>query len=725
MWRIIVGFLAALLLVEPAFSKTMLTLPSVSFTFSSDPTTGVLPSYNDLHTNWQMAGLQSVGGIPNRTTQCGATITPSGGDDTSAIQVAINSCPTGEVVQLGAGTFHITQAGSIQLNKGITLRGTGNCTNSATPYCQTVLVAPDGLLQNNGSKTCGTSASNTESCSGQPVIVMSPAPSSGGGTFSMWSSAWSGCSRNTWLATSGCSGTVATLAADAAQGQSTVQVNTTPPFSVGMWVLIDEASGASYQTDPVTGSTGAKTVWAASDAFSPSGGPATGRVVWAKHNPSCCNDDFSSTQYPYQGSSFGCGWSMCDRPTNEIHLIKSIGAGPCPGANCTLTFDSPLTVAYRLSGNHNAQVYYPTNGSTSAYMPFVTYAGVENLTVQRGNESNILMLMCAYCWVKNVESTEWAAGAVEVQASARDQIDKVFGWYCWNDTNNGNEYPIDFMFGSTEIYLVNSITRFGGKSMTARAGGAGSVVAYNYLDDQFYASDSGIGDWLLDASANGSHYAGSHGILFEGNWASNAANDHQHGNNVYHVYFRNNIAGFRSPFINPTTGLAVNDFTGTSDHTGDNGPLRAGAPSAYAYWEAFVGNVLGWAGYSTAANNWVYQRSSGSGIDHDIWDLGSDDPSSSYDANFNLGESSFIFRHGNYDYVTAGVTWDANTPDHTLPNSFYLQSAPAFFNAGASCAYPWPWVTPTGTSQLQTNSCGGSGNPAQARFNAGTPFVQP
>jgi hypothetical protein len=36
----------------------------------------LLPADRDASANWQMAGLLSVGGIPNRTTQCGATINP-------------------------------------------------------------------------------------------------------------------------------------------------------------------------------------------------------------------------------------------------------------------------------------------------------------------------------------------------------------------------------------------------------------------------------------------------------------------------------------------------------------------------------------------------------------------------------------------------------------------------------------------------------------------------
>lgn len=57
------------------------------------------------------------GGVPNRTTVC-ATVAPGGN-----IASAIASCPSGQVVQLQAGTY--TLGSGLQITKGITLRGAG------------------------------------------------------------------------------------------------------------------------------------------------------------------------------------------------------------------------------------------------------------------------------------------------------------------------------------------------------------------------------------------------------------------------------------------------------------------------------------------------------------------------------------------------------------------------------------------------------------------------
>jgi hypothetical protein len=60
--------------------------------------------------------------IPSRNTVF-RSLRPSGGNDTAAIQAALNSCPTGQVVFLSHGTFSITRP--ISVKSGVTLRGAG------------------------------------------------------------------------------------------------------------------------------------------------------------------------------------------------------------------------------------------------------------------------------------------------------------------------------------------------------------------------------------------------------------------------------------------------------------------------------------------------------------------------------------------------------------------------------------------------------------------------
>jgi hypothetical protein len=542
---------------------------------------------------------------------------------------------------------------------------------------------------------------------------------------------WAQCGNVGANLGTGCGATP--LAADAAQGQTTIQVGSTSGYSVGQWVLIDEASGAGWVADPLNATTGYGSVWAASDWLNPSGSPATGRVLWSK-SQNGGGWDFG-TDSPTNANSVGCWHSYCDRPTAELHKIASIGAGPCPGTACTLTFDDPLTIAFRQSGNHAAQVYgslYPSNSNFVGPISFLEKAGVENLSVLRGVNGGMEMEFCADCWIKNTEVGDWYGGGINIEYSVRSELDSDYVHHCWDSVNNGGEYPIALDDASTEILITDSITAFGGKGMVARAGGAGSVISYSDIDDTMYDAESGIGDYWIDMGINASHYSGPHHVLFEGNWGENLDNDNTHGNSMYITFFRNQGTGLRTPFTDPSNNDAVDDATGTGWACGTTGPsgcmanapgpLRAAGPMAYNYWFAFVGNVLGMAGETTAANGWTYE---GDWNGNRMFMLGWNAGPGGQDPYLNGLSGSYVFQSGNYDYVNGSIAaWAPGYPQ-ALPSSLYLPSAPPFFGAGASCTYTWPWVTPTGATPLQSNSCGGSGLPARARFAAGTPFSQP
>jgi hypothetical protein len=225
---------------------------------------GLLPADRDASANWRMAGLQSVGGIPNRTTVC-ATVRPigSGTDDTPNIQNAVNSCPAGQVVSLTAGTFTINEGSTIQLSKAITLRGAGPTA--------TFLTRTNGAQL--GSYVPGSHQSELIRISG-----------------------------------SSASGSTVALTADAAQGSNSVQVSNAAGYSVGEIVLLDEASGSGWQADHVNSN---EQIWASPDY----------RVVWNIHNPSMGGDDCCLGN---NSTIFGYFQVHPDHPTNEMHQISAI-----------------------------------------------------------------------------------------------------------------------------------------------------------------------------------------------------------------------------------------------------------------------------------------------------------------------------------------------------------------------------------------------------------------
>jgi hypothetical protein len=733
-WRAIL-LLLALVGSDYAFTKAF----SITTSISSAAT--IMPAYNQLTANWTKAGLIPIGGIPNRTTQCGTTVNPTGvtppayNDDAHAIQTAINNCTAGQVVKLGAGTFQLDRGETIQVNKSITLRGTGTCNNASSPYCSTVIQFYNGLWPTYVPNTqCGATT-------GTPPNGAAPGSLSACG-FGQWAIItmghlgdinWGNCQANNTTA-GGCG---VSLSADAAQGDTTIRVTSTSNFSVGMWFLIDESPQFVTTTNPLAarfqggGSPPSATIHATPELFSASAVPVTQRT---ENIDSGC---------PYN-------YGFCpDRVTAEMHLITAIGAGPCPGVNCTLTFDSPLTTAYRISGGHDGRAYWPSK--------IITQAGVENLSVERALNIPVLFYACAYCWAKGVEQAYWVKGT-DVIYSPRVQLEGNYFHDCGQCTNDGTEYPIAIDTASTEVLVENNISLFAGKGMVGRAATA-AVIAYNYVDKTFYAMYS-IGDYFLDMGLNGSHEGGTHHFLFEGNRAYNCDGDNTHGSASYHTFFRNHCAGFRTDFTDPscnanyhcnggTVPVTVSDvnntcfngyaFGGTGEPH-DCSRLRPAGPMAYNYWYAFVGNVMGLAGQSTTAKGWIYSARTpgnrGTGFtkamtDKSIWQSGwtGQDPQNC--CNYvsdpwldGTNSPQFLFTNGNYDYVTNSVADNAAGYSQNFPKSLYTNTQPSFFT-GTSCTYPWPWVQPAAGTQLPNNSCGGAGLPAKARWDAGTPFVQP
>jgi hypothetical protein len=583
--------------------------------------------------------MMGVGGIPVRSTVC-AALTPhgEGQDDAAQIQAAINRCPPRQVVQLAAGTFLINSGHFLLINKGITLRGAGPGqttlakTDGANPYPQ---------------RAVGANPS--------PLIIVGPSRWKVDGSDSV-----------------GVIGS-ANLTADAAKGANTVTVASTAGFSAGQIVLLDEASGAGWQHDPLPRGQ----IWAAPDW----------RTVWQKHNPPSKVDDFMADAFPTTRDGPGQWFSRLDRPTAEIKQIASI-------SGATITFTTPIHISYRTS--HTAQL--------SRYgQRHVQNAGVENLKLIGGDHSgNLVFNWAALSWARNIESTVWSGDGVGIYSSFRIELREFYIHDAANVTPGGGAYAIGLSQGTSEVLIENGISVRANKVIVARCAGAGSVVGYNYMDMGYINYN---GAWI-EIGLNASHMVGPHHVLFEGNYGFNADSDDTHGNSIYQTYFRNHLRGVRASFSNQNGGAAVDDATQAA-----SAPKRAAGLMAYSYWMSFVGNVLGAPGQMSG---WVYETT---GSKPGIWMLGWDDVNGFVDPK--VTASAFpgvVIRHGNFDYVTNTVKWDPAIANHILPNSLYLGQKPAFFDAGRG--YTWPWVNPVGTTKLYVL-------PAKARYDAGTPFTQP
>ena len=575
----------------------------------------------DRATVWK-PGVTYNGGIPVRTTVCATIDAGSLGNGaqnaTATIQAAIRACPEGQVVQLSAGTFTVNDL--IQLNRSVTLRGAG---------------AGATLLQ----KTNGAVMLSASAIEAEPVVVVGP---------NRWPKTDDTTSKN--------------LAADGLKGATSVTLTDATGFAAGQFVVLDELSGASWQTDPL----GRGNIWAAPDW----------RVTWQLHDPPAPTDDPLVASTPTGGDA--AGW-FCrrDRPTSEYKEIASVSGN-------VVTFTSPLHISYRTA--NTAQLTRHTGGDVH-----VKGAGLEGVTVTGGGDGAVRFEAAAYSWARNVEVTQWLGEGFAANRSFRVEIrDSYVHDGVWSQPG-GAGYAISLAFGSAEVLVENNISMMANKVMVARSSGAGSVFGYNYVDDGFILYTEG---WI-EAGLNASHMVGPHHVLFEGNYGFNFDSDKTHGSSSYHTVFRNWLRGVRRPFVNPMTGDTVDDVAQR------NLPRRCAGSAAYSYNMTFVGNVLGAAG---EMGGWIYDATGTGGMSRAaIWLLGWDDWSPNpYDPNV----AATAIRDGNWDWVQAKQSWDGTPGD--LPDSLYMPGKPAFFGS-----QPWPWVDPT------TGAVGLL--PAKARFDAGHP----
>lgn len=219
----------------------------------------------DRATAWS-PGVTYNGGIPART-QCGATLTPSGGNDLAQIQAAINACTANHYVLLAPGTFTISGAAqSIGISKSnVTLRGSGPSI--------TTLTRSDGATDDSYRPNAAA-----------PII-------------------WVGPNRFPKLPTID-GGATYNLSSDGVDGASSVVVAAAPPggFASGQIVLLSELSGAAYRPDP----SGRGSILMSSD----------GKVTYQCHQPSISTDDCRTDAY-----------SLTDRITQELKEVASFDAG--------------------------------------------------------------------------------------------------------------------------------------------------------------------------------------------------------------------------------------------------------------------------------------------------------------------------------------------------------------------------------------------------------------
>lgn len=536
-------------------------------------------------------GLNAVGGIPNRTTIY-KVLTPSGGDDTDAINDALAACPDGQVVKLGPGLFKVSAHGVEIKRSNVTLRGSGPA--------QTTVSRADAF--------------------GASVISVG----------NIYSSDKQFGSVN--------------LAAEGKKGAYTIRLAAAPvpPLAVGELVYLDSVTN-----------------------------PAITR--WSDQSP--------------PGHVSREWFGRMDRPITQVVEVAKVNG-------TEVTFTTPLHIDFLTA----FQAQLTRFGEGDRVKPATRWVGVEDLAVEKGRGGdgggNVHFWVTAYSWARNIVASQSLGTSVALDSTFRTEIRDSFIHTSANPTPGGDGYLLGLSRGASDNLIENNVIWSGNKVMVMRATGGGNVVAYNYAQDAF-------GDdyrHLPEVGLNASHMATSHHVLFEGNESFNFDSDSVWGNSAYIIALRNNFTGLRTSKAPLQLADQVN--------------RRAIGLTRWSWWYTFLGNVLGYEGQQPVGQQlgFVYELRPNEltdGVRVPMWKLGYNGEDGSQPADAKV--LATVIRHGNFDYVTGSVTWDAAISDRALPQSLYLREKPAFFGEN-----PWPWVNPeAGTAAERTCVL-----PAKERFEA-------
>jgi hypothetical protein len=627
---------------SPFTAAETITGTSTSSQGGGDPTVGLLPSNRSVYASWSMAGLKSIGGIPNRTTIF-KTLSPSGGDDTPAIQAALNACPSDQVVQLTAGVFRINGNGLYFRTSNCTLRGAG----------------PGNPALNTGLNTVQAGDSFTASCTPQssPNSIYCPDPSatqlikadratnaSYGVLYVQPSSVGFGTSTN--------------LAADAVQGTNTLTLASwpNPGINVGDFVLID------INTDNYP-----DVVWG--PVFGP---PGDGTRRW---------------------------FSRQDRSISQIMEVTAVNS-----SNKTVTFSTPfhitMPVAYQAQltqssgpflkkvGVENLFIWGGRGGDGGASVSLwdCAYCWVKNVDATWSEGSSIAFSQTFRSELRDsyIHESAWPnpGGGGYLTALNTGASDNLFeNNIMWNGnkedvmrgTGGGNvlgyNYTDDSFDNGTSVISSEAGVN-AGHYTTPHMELLEGNYSQNYKGDTYWGNSIYITAFRNQFSGlRAAHPPLNNYVVVQGNchykygdWNGRQAVDVQAYDN--YQSFIGNVLGFNgqtllanpyhseSCFNDVQKGFVEQILTAADNSTPDNN-------DSVAMWRFGLYQAGGW----TYVANQIQTQ----------------------------------LRQGNWDWVTKkqhwygiGGTTDGAGAPATIPNSFYLSSKPAFFGTQT-----WPWVDPT------------------------------
>jgi len=371
-----------------------------------------------------------------------------------------------------------------------------------------------------------------------------------------------------------------------------------------------------------------------------------------------------------------------------------------------------------------------------------THAGVEDLQVRANNTgsgANFGLQMCAWCWVKGVESNYTDGDHVSIQWGYRDEVRDSYFSNAFLHVPGAHDSDIQIALKTSASLIENNILERNHESVMLEWGAAGNVIAYNYMMGEF---DSEAANVVI----GGVDYHGAHpqNNLLEGNVLTAIYADSVWGSSSDTTAFRNWVVG-TNRVCEPLHGRGAVNCSGEHAHYG----FQAARAVQLSYLSArnnFIGNVIGspqmqtLKGYSQPVPQAatleypakrVYETATGFSFGYgSANDDGTGDGCGGGAPPCHAaGTSATDLLHGNFNNADGGLAW-APGKTHVLPLSFYLADKPAWWGR-----LPFPAIGPDVTggagpgghsygnpaevcyTRIMGGSDGGAGSPLN--FNAG------
>jgi hypothetical protein len=371
-----------------------------------------------------------------------------------------------------------------------------------------------------------------------------------------------------------------------------------------------------------------------------------------------------------EGKCTYCGYENGDRTLGQLVEVTGVSGNQ-------VSLNLPLHWTYNTSLNPWA---YQVDASA-----MIRHAGLEDLTLTQDSpevEFMIEMDGAQYSWVKNVEIKNIQRRAMWVIESLQSEIREVYVHTGIDGYGRDHGYGIFIdLHSSNNLVEDNILSEIDGGGVMTGGGASGNVIAYNYLREVRFDDP-----WWLIASPSINHAPHPKMNLWEGDIGVKAEGDIIHGSSSHNTIFRSQMKGWQSDTI--TTRNNAIEFAAKNTYMTVMGSVL-GTPGKSNRYEVLPGQS-----YNDWSERAIWVLGVGSGVD-------------------DVAVAATLLRHGNFDYVTNSVIWDAGNADHNLPDSLYLSRMPAWWCRET----PWPPIGPDVSGYT-------SDIPAKRRFD-GLPCTHP